>query len=112
MRSVGEASNLTFGFLVGFRSPDRKNESVGILSDIVDIESDELTPAQRPGEADEMSARSRTSMSRWPSGETSVVITFVRAARTLTGATPLRRRMPAHTDFKAASAVGVSIPAS
>jgi hypothetical protein len=57
------------------------------------------------------SARPRTSARRSPRGATIVVTSLVRAAFTLRGAMPWRRRIPDQTASTPASAVGVSNPA-
>jgi hypothetical protein len=52
MRSIWKASNLAFGLLVGFRSPDNQDESVRVLVDVINIKSD-FTAPQCAGEADQ-----------------------------------------------------------
>jgi hypothetical protein len=51
IRREGLESHL--GLLVGFRSSDPENKSVGILLDVVNIESDDFAAAQCAGEAEQ-----------------------------------------------------------
>lgn len=66
-------------------SPDSEYPPVGVR--LADVTGDQFAVWQCAGEPMSISALSRTSMGPLPSGATIIVITFVRAARTLRGGT-------------------------
>ena len=88
MAAVGQAADGALRFLVGLGSAHEQAQASVVLADVPDVERDQLVAPQRPGEANSNSVRSRASAGPSPSGATIAVMTVVRAARILRGATP------------------------